>query len=96
MHHFSYITHSYSLQNNLHKDVYNYLKTVNRKVIPAPELENFRKSILDNIAAIEEKHPRCKMLNVHWSEPHELDEGDYTLYFGSGTICHFQIYSSSE
>lgn len=93
MHHFSYISHTYVLQNNLQKDAFNLLESNNRKVIPSTEVDSFKAKIIADIKALEQKNNRCKPLNAEWSI-WDREDKDFTLYFGTGTICHFSLYAA--
>lgn len=98
MHHFSFISQSYVLQNKLQKDVYEYLKSKDRQVIESKNVKEFQENILNGILALELLNPKCKSINAHWSESgskYGLAD-DYVLYFGAGNICVFQIYAATN
>ena len=60
--------HSTSLKNTLQKEAQQYLKTLDRNVIFAEDLEEAKAIILEELKAINEKNKRCKPQNFGWWE----------------------------
>lgn len=103
MHYFSYISADYTLKNNLYKDIFQFLLSQNRMIIPANELEAFKANILAGIADCNSKNPRCNAIEASFQtkscSSFELNKSakvkeDLRLYLGYGTICWFDIYST--
>jgi hypothetical protein len=89
------INNSYSLQNNLQKDIYAYLKSIDRQVIDIYQLRKVKSDILKTIEDINKKHVRCKAIEAHWNawKDNQCDEDDHHLQIGHGIICNLTIYS---
>lgn len=89
------INNAYSLQNSLQKDVYQYLKSIDRQVIDTIQIRKVKADILKSIEDINKKHTRCKSIEAHWNawKDNKCDEDDHHLQIGHGIICNLTIYS---
>lgn len=88
------ITHYYfdkgfqtSLKNNLQKEAAAYIKTLDKTVIHADDLEEAKRIIIDSIEEINKKHSRCKPLKVTWDC--RWDDGTY--YLSGFYECNFHL-----
>lgn len=73
-HYFLQVAHPLAFQNNLQRDIYDFLKGLSSTVIFAADFEPAKKMILDRIGELEKKHPRCKPLQCSWSRfSHDTD-----------------------
>lgn len=63
-HYFFKFGYSTSLKNNLQKEAYDFLKSLDLTVIHAEEVKAAQEIIIDQINKINAKHPRCKALNI--------------------------------
>ncbi|MGB4776006.1 MAG: hypothetical protein WBP45_12585 [Daejeonella sp.] len=88
MRYFSYITHTYSINNNLERAILQLLKGYNRKIITSVELPEFKKMIIGCIDQLNQAHPRCKPFKVSWGNSEKVD----THLSGIYGICHFYLY----
>lgn len=92
MHHFSYMSFSYTCTNRLQKAILAYLLENDRRIIDDADIARFRKEILGGIAFLNRAHSKCNPVNAHWAS----DEKDSKLYMGSGVICNFHIYKTKN
>lgn len=91
---FTYISNSYACSNNLQKAIHQFLKLQERLIIPAADIENFKKGIIASIVALCKEHPRCIPVDPYWWSGN--DQQDYILGFSNGAICNFHIYHSAS
>jgi hypothetical protein len=90
----SYISNSYSLKNNLEKQVYNLLEKHNRIAILPEKLADFRKDLLTKIEVLNQENKRCKPIKAYWNSTkrdYNENRDDFGLGLSSG-ICNFYIY----
>jgi hypothetical protein len=90
----SYISNSYSLKNNLEKQVYELLKQNNRIAILPEKLESFRNNLLTKIEGLNQQNKRCKPIIASWNSYKKSfgeNKDDYGLTLTAG-ICNFYIY----
>lgn len=55
---------TYIPKNSLEKELVLYLKQMDRKIIPADKVNDFKKMILDHIKGLEISYPRCSTLDA--------------------------------
>jgi signal recognition particle receptor subunit beta len=91
MHFFSYISNSYACKNKLEKEILAFLKTQERLVISANELDSFKANILSSIADCNDNNNRCNPIKAYWWVGHK--EKDYHLSMGGG-VANFHLYES--
>jgi len=51
-------------QNKLQKEISEYLRSLDGKLIDAVDLQEFQKIVIETIESINKKHPRCKPFKV--------------------------------
>jgi hypothetical protein len=98
MHYLAYLQQSYAHPNKLSEAILEYLKTVDRTLIFKDDIDGFKKQVVDCIAAINNRFPRCKPITGYWNEPwagfKENKLKDFTLHFKNHTICTFYLYQT--
>jgi hypothetical protein len=77
---------SYAFKNKLEKSVYEYLKTLDRFLVPAGNLESIIKEIESELRKLSSEFPRCKPISYDWSN-YDDEKKDLTLYLNGGSIC---------
>jgi hypothetical protein len=77
----------------LEKHVHALLLSVNRKIIEAKQIEQFKKDIITSIKKLEEKNVRCNSLNAFFTESHSSERHKDLMLYIPG-ICNFHIYQS--
>jgi hypothetical protein len=93
-----YISYNYGTKNKLEKAVQQFLGTHDRKLIPAAELESWKKDIIRSIQIINDQNAKCKPVNAEWWTTGFEDEfRDWALHLnGAGNICNAHLYYSQE
>jgi hypothetical protein len=89
----------YSCKNKLENQVQEYLRTQDRSIIANTQIEQFKQMIVDEINAINAKHPRCKAIRSEWwaSDRHEdASRQTWILSFAGASICNFKALAGEE
>lgn len=89
----------YSCKNKLENQVQEYLRTHDRSIISNTQIGQFKKMIVDEIKAINAKHPRCKPVSAEWwnSDRHEeTSRQTWILSFNGASICSFKALAGEE
>ena len=83
---FSRITQDHwQSKNNLQKAAHKVAKEMDRKIITADQVEDFKTEFKEKISKLNAEYPRCKP--VHLSiERNPLDKGDIT-FWADGIFC---------
>ena len=81
------LSYSTTPKNKLEKAFSEYLKEINRRLIPTTEIEKFKVAILKSYDLLCEQNPRCVPVKKEFGKGHNYD-GDFILY-GSNTTCSF-------
>lgn len=92
----SYIGQSYIPRNSLEKAVSAYLHSMDRKIVPAEDLEQFKQEIIDGINELNTEYPRCKPIDVRFSPIGALKK-DVDQYILSGEVrCNFYLIEGTD
>ena len=79
----------YAAKNKLCKAIQDYLKQLNRMLIPEKEISIFEKAVIDNIIRLNKEFPKCGSVTPSfWA----TNEGDLMLSLGNQSIIHFGFY----
>lgn len=86
------LTREYAAKNKPQLEVINMLKTdYHRMIVEEKHAKPLVNTILEKITAIEAKHPRCKPMNIIYSEAsHERIFKDQMLYNPELFTIHFK------
>lgn len=83
----AYFRYGTVAKNKLEDDFSNYLKEIDRTLVPDQEIEDFKQEILDDYARLCAKHNRCKPMEKHY---HEMNQ-DFILH---GSNSEFKLLKS--
>jgi hypothetical protein len=89
----------YGCKNKLEQQVQDFLLTHDRSIISHSQIEEFKKLIVDEIIAMNAKHPRCKPIRPEWwnSDRHEeTSRQTWILSFNGSSICYFKALAGEE
>jgi hypothetical protein len=82
----------YAAKNKLHKAIINYIKSIDRQLVPVTELGVYKLNVINAIKNLVIDHPKCAPIKPSWWE----NEGDYHLSLGGQTIINFTLYQGEE
>ena len=80
-------------QNQLQKKISEYIRTKNRKIILASEVDDFKNTINSVIDEMNKANPRCRPVQKDWWQPEPGKNKDWilNLYF-----IEIQLYAEVE
>lgn len=88
-----YVGQSYVPKNRLENAIQEYLKLNDRKLLSGNEIAEFKKAILDQISAFNDKYSRCTPVRASWIKNHENKQpADEILSLGGSLICNLYLY----
>lgn len=81
----------YIAKNKLCKEVQDYLRTWNRKLIPEEKISAVKKKIIADIIDLNNLYPRCKPVSPHFWQPgyKETLLADWAISFNGESIMSF-------
>ena len=92
MHYLSVKGHTLSLKNSLEKAVNEFFENRDRFIIPAAEIEHFKKGAIEYIESLNKIHHRCKPLNASWW----IDTQTKDIHISGVGPIHFSLYKSKN
>lgn len=73
-------------KNKLQKEIYNYIKALDRKVLTQENVEEFKQNVLDYIATANATYKNCTPVQTSWSHYSEWNYEKLYLEFVQITI----------